>query len=146
MDPPTGGSASGCEESDYDGVAGKVALVQRGTCAFVVKWSLAQGAGATGVIVHNEGNTPSARARAFLPQVIAETDDGDPNHVVVVGAHLDSVPAGPGIDDDGSGTATLLAQAEEIAAVTTASATRSASPGGARRRTASSAPRTTRTT
>ena len=28
-----------------------------------------------------------------------------PNHVVVVGAHLDSVEAGPGINDDGSGTA-----------------------------------------
>ena len=51
----------------------------------------------------------------FLPQVIAETRDGDPNHVVVVGAHLDSVPEGPGINDDGSGTATLLAQAEELA-------------------------------
>ena len=51
----------------------------------------------------------------FLPQVIAETSDGDPNHVVVVGAHLDSVPDGPGINDDGSGTATLLAKAEELA-------------------------------
>jgi hypothetical protein len=47
--------------------------------------------------------------------VIAETRGGDPNNVVVVGAHLDSVPEGPGINDDGSGTATLLAQAEEIA-------------------------------
>ena len=51
----------------------------------------------------------------FLPQVIAETRGGDPDHVVVVGAHLDSVPAGPGINDDGSGTATLLAQAQEVA-------------------------------
>ena len=34
----------------------------------------------------------------------------------MVGAHLDSVPAGPGINDDGSGTATLLAQAQELAA------------------------------
>ena len=47
--------------------------------------------------------------------MIAETRGGDPNHVVVVGAHLDSVPAGPGINDDGSGTATLLAQAQEVA-------------------------------
>jgi Zn-dependent M28 family amino/carboxypeptidase len=51
----------------------------------------------------------------FLPQVIAETRGGDPNNVLVVGAHLDSVPAGPGINDDGSGTATLLAQAEAMA-------------------------------
>ncbi len=49
----------------------------------------------------------------FLNQVIAETRGGDPNHVVVVGAHLDSCPPGPGINDDGSGTATLLAQAED---------------------------------
>ena len=47
--------------------------------------------------------------------MIAETRGGDPNHVVVVGAHLDSVPDGPGINDDGSGTATLLAQAQELA-------------------------------
>ena len=82
----------------------------------------------------------------FLPQVIAETRGGDPNNVVVVGAHLDSVPAGPGINDDGSGTATLLAQAQELAAATTTCARRSASPGGAPRRTASSAPATTPTT
>ena len=47
--------------------------------------------------------------------MIAETRGGDANNVVVVGAHLDSVPEGPGINDDGSGTATLLAQAEELA-------------------------------
>ena len=33
VDPPTGGSASGCAAADYAGVSGKVALVQRGTCA-----------------------------------------------------------------------------------------------------------------
>jgi peptidase M28-like protein len=51
----------------------------------------------------------------FLPQVIAETKGGDKNNVLVVGAHLDSVPAGPGINDDGSGTAMLLAQAQALA-------------------------------
>ncbi|SPO02938.1 related to aminopeptidase Y precursor, vacuolar [Cephalotrichum gorgonifer] len=40
--------------------------------------------------------------------VIAETKEGDPNNVVFLGAHLDSVQAGPGINDDGSGTAGLL--------------------------------------
>jgi aminopeptidase S len=40
--------------------------------------------------------------------VIAQTRTGDPDHVVMIGAHLDSVPAGPGIVDDGSGVATLL--------------------------------------
>ena len=51
----------------------------------------------------------------FLPQVIADTKGGDSKNVLVVGAHLDSVPAGPGINDDGSGTAMLLAQAEAMA-------------------------------
>ncbi len=54
-------------------------------------------------------------ADRFLPQVIADTKGGDKNNVLVVGAHLDSRPEGPGINDDGSGTAMLLAQAEAIA-------------------------------
>jgi aminopeptidase Y len=41
--------------------------------------------------------------------VIAETKEGDPDNVVMMGAHLDSVPEGPGINDDGSGSAGLLA-------------------------------------
>src|SRR5688500_6489399 len=48
--------------------------------------------------------------------VIAETPDGDPHNVVVVGAHLDSVPRGPGINDNGSGSAALLEIAEVYAA------------------------------
>jgi Zn-dependent M28 family amino/carboxypeptidase len=40
--------------------------------------------------------------------IIAETKQGDPNSVIMLGAHLDSVQQGPGINDDGSGTATLL--------------------------------------
>jgi Zn-dependent M28 family amino/carboxypeptidase len=48
--------------------------------------------------------------------VIAETPGGDPNRVVVVGAHLDSVIAGPGINDNGSGSGTILEIAETFAA------------------------------
>ena len=40
--------------------------------------------------------------------VIAQTSTGSPDKVVFAGAHLDSVPAGPGINDNGSGTAALL--------------------------------------
>lgn len=40
--------------------------------------------------------------------IISETKEGDPNNVVFLGAHLDSVQEGPGINDDGSGTATIL--------------------------------------
>jgi Zn-dependent M28 family amino/carboxypeptidase len=40
--------------------------------------------------------------------VIAETPGGDPDNVVMAGAHLDSVPEGPGINDNGTGSAALL--------------------------------------
>ncbi len=47
--------------------------------------------------------------------VIAETPAGDPNRVIVVGAHLDSVSRGPGINDNGSGSAAILEVAEQFA-------------------------------
>lgn len=40
--------------------------------------------------------------------VFTETKDGDPTNVIMLGAHLDSVQAGPGINDDGSGTSLIL--------------------------------------
>jgi aminopeptidase Y len=40
--------------------------------------------------------------------IIAETKEGDPNSVIMLGAHLDSVQQGPGVNDDGSGSAALL--------------------------------------
>ena len=40
--------------------------------------------------------------------VIAETPGGRGDNVVMAGAHLDSVEAGPGINDNGTGSATLL--------------------------------------
>ncbi|MFF3976683.1 M28 family metallopeptidase [Streptomyces sp. NPDC001828] len=47
--------------------------------------------------------------------VIAETRTGDPDSVVALGSHLDSVPAGPGINDNGSGSAGLLEVALKLA-------------------------------
>lgn len=47
--------------------------------------------------------------------VLAETPTGDPNNVVMVGGHFDSVQHGPGINDNGSGTATLLEIAIQMA-------------------------------
>ena len=44
--------------------------------------------------------------------VIAELGSGD--RVAMAGAHLDSVPEGPGINDNGSGVATLLEIAEQM--------------------------------
>ncbi|TMR09106.1 M20/M25/M40 family metallo-hydrolase [Nonomuraea turkmeniaca] len=155
---PAPSSTSGCEAADFAGfVAGRIALIQRGTCPFVTKVQNAAAAGATGIIVFNEGQPGRTDAyaldigewRAGIPMVfadfavgnelastagatvhlkvdanlvlgtdenvIAESRFGDPRNVVMVGAHLDSVPEGPGINDNGSGTAAILEIAEEMA-------------------------------
>lgn len=46
--------------------------------------------------------------------VVADLPGVDGSEVVVFGAHTDSVAEGPGINDDGSGVATLLAIAEQL--------------------------------
>jgi Zn-dependent M28 family amino/carboxypeptidase len=156
--PPTNqasASTSGCEATDFPPeTAGKIALIQRGTCDFIVKAQNAQAAGAVAAVIYNEGTTGDANAdrrdllngtlgantltipvvgttyevgntlrttagaRATvitdtkvdnLPtkNVIVDTP-GRADRTVVVGAHLDSVPEGPGVNDDGSGSATDL--------------------------------------
>ncbi|HMQ35143.1 MAG TPA: M28 family metallopeptidase, partial [Chloroflexaceae bacterium] len=57
------------------------------------------------------------RGIATTYNVLAETKSGDPNNVVMVGAHLDSVNAGPGINDNGSGSAAILEVAQQMAKV-----------------------------
>jgi carboxypeptidase Q len=51
--------------------------------------------------------------------VIATTRRGDPNNILFVGSHSDSVDAGPGINDNGSGSAGLLEVALQLAHWTT---------------------------
>ena len=58
---------------------------------------------------------PGSTARVFVvlttftsENVIAELPGRNDDNVVMAGAHLDSVPAGPGINDNGSGSAALL--------------------------------------
>jgi Zn-dependent M28 family amino/carboxypeptidase len=46
--------------------------------------------------------------------VIAQTKTGSTANVVMVGAHLDSVPGGPGINDNGSGVAAVLETALQL--------------------------------
>ncbi|WP_336204336.1 M28 family metallopeptidase [Nonomuraea sp. LPB2021202275-12-8] len=152
-------STSGCEASDFEGfVAGRVALMQRGTCNFRVKVDNAMAAGASGAIVFNEGQEgrtevdlnpvlggPGVTIPSFFTSfavgqdlaaaagtsvtmnwdpisetrttynVIAESRKGDPNNVVMAGAHLDSVQEGPGINDNGSGSAGILEVALQFA-------------------------------
>lgn len=46
--------------------------------------------------------------------VIAQTKTGSTQNVVMAGAHLDSVPEGPGINDNGSGAAAVLETAVQM--------------------------------
>ncbi|MEV2272093.1 M28 family peptidase [Nonomuraea africana] len=46
--------------------------------------------------------------------VLADWPGGNPDDVLMVGAHLDSVTAGPGINDNGSGSAAILETALEV--------------------------------
>lgn len=54
------------------------------------------------------------RETRTVENVIAQTRRGDQDNVVMVGAHLDSVFEGAGINDNGSGSAALLEMAELI--------------------------------
>ncbi|MEV8598228.1 M28 family metallopeptidase [Streptomyces sp. NPDC052012] len=47
--------------------------------------------------------------------LIADWPGGDPNQVVMAGAHLDGVSSGPGINDNGSGSAAVLETALAVA-------------------------------
>ncbi|KAK9364897.1 hypothetical protein V1509DRAFT_677218 [Lipomyces kononenkoae] len=46
--------------------------------------------------------------------IIAQTNGGDSENCVMLGAHSDSVAEGPGINDDGSGSLTLLEVATQL--------------------------------
>ena len=58
--------------------------------------------------------TQTFRGIATTENVIAETPGGNPDNVVMAGAHLDSVNAGPGIQDNGSGSSAILDVAEAM--------------------------------
>ena len=157
-------SSAGCEDTDFPAgptsLAGKFAVIQRGTCDFGLKAINAEHHGAAGVLIFNEGTIgdpdrngpiggtiggygvtiptlestyavgkylvdhPNATVDFFANgqtetvqtmNVIAESKSGRSDRVVISGAHLDSVPAGPGINDDGSGTSTQLEVAHQMA-------------------------------
>jgi Zn-dependent M28 family amino/carboxypeptidase len=155
-------TTSGCEPEDFATfTAGNIALLQRGTCNFAVKAANAEAAGASAVVIFNQGNVVEGDDRegvvlgtlgAFgtgIPvvgisndqgeefvntadlqlrvnvqtttvtvdtfNVLASTKKGDPTKQVLVGAHLDSVNEGPGINDNGSGSAANLELAVQLA-------------------------------
>ena len=65
------------------------------------------GANVTLTLVTTIQDTPSRN-------VLAQTRTGNPDEAVVAGAHLDSVAEGPGINDNGTGVATLLETATRL--------------------------------
>jgi Zn-dependent M28 family amino/carboxypeptidase len=75
-----------------------------------------------GLALAEEGSTayvlvlPSETREDF--NVIAELPGNNPDNVVMAGAHLDSVIEGPGIQDNGSGSAALLETALLMADIT----------------------------
>jgi Zn-dependent M28 family amino/carboxypeptidase len=83
----------------------------------------------TGGVSRSAGDALAGRAGATITltlvttvqqtpsrNVLAQTRSGNPDEVVVAGAHLDSVPEGPGVNDNGSGVATLLETAVRLGA------------------------------
>ena len=71
-----------------------------------------------GVSLAQPGSTAQVRVDFTVRtsyNVFAELPGVNTENVVMAGAHLDSVPAGPGINDNGSGTAVLLEVAEQLA-------------------------------
>ncbi len=66
--------------------------------------------------------------RAAVMNVIGETPTGDPGNVLLVGGHLDSAIDGPGINDNGSGTMTVLEIARELAALANENASGAVAP------------------
>jgi Zn-dependent M28 family amino/carboxypeptidase len=78
--PTASSSSSGCTAGDFSGfTSGDIALIQRGTCNFGVKVQNAVNAGASGVIIFNEGqlgrtdamgiNIQDANNNVFIPNV-----------------------------------------------------------------------------
>ncbi|MCF6467648.1 M20/M25/M40 family metallo-hydrolase [Nonomuraea sp. MG754425] len=70
---------------------------------------------AAGYTVVRQSCTTAYCTSGAGPNLIADWPGGDANQVIMSGAHLDGVAAGPGINDNGSGSANLLEVALTLA-------------------------------
>lgn len=73
---------------------------------------------AAGEALAQPGSTANVKVDFFEAEsvnVIGELAGKNASNVVMAGSHLDSVPAGPGINDNGSGSAALLEVAQQMA-------------------------------
>jgi Zn-dependent M28 family amino/carboxypeptidase len=80
--------------------------------SFAVGDELAAAAAQGAVTLHVVTTTINETRETY--NVLADSKKGDPARTLVIGSHLDSVLEGPGINDDGSGTAQDLEIAEEL--------------------------------
>ncbi|HEX2177714.1 MAG TPA: M28 family peptidase [Nocardioidaceae bacterium] len=80
--------------------------------SFAIGQDLADPAGTTVRIFTDTVSEPR-----ITTNVIANSRYGNPNNVVMLGAHLDSVPEGPGYNDNATGSAAILEVAQEMADV-----------------------------
>lgn len=119
------------QKSQLAGAAGAAAVIVANTDDTPVEATLGDTPGVipTAVVSRTDGSRLAARpgtpvsltlATTIRQQtsrnVLAQTRTGDPARTVMAGAHLDSVPDGPGINDDGTGTAALLEIATRLGA------------------------------
>ena len=84
-----------------------------GTSYAIGRELLQKDATADGAVVRVRTDTESEERTTW--NVIAESTGGRTDRTVVVGAHLDSVLEGPGINDNGSGSSTILEVARQMA-------------------------------
>ncbi|WP_137844284.1 M28 family metallopeptidase [Microbacterium sp. 2FI] len=89
-----------------DGVS-PIPTIPAAPTSFAAGQTLAQAGSTARVETLGVENRPQRNIIAELPGV---NDD----NVVMAGAHLDSVPAGPGINDNGSGSAALIEVAQNL--------------------------------
>lgn len=105
------------EEGSLSGTLGG-ATSELGPYAPIVGVSLADGQSLLkqmeGATVNGHLYINSQTENRTTYNVIAQTKGGDPNNVVTLGGHSDSVEAGPGINDDGSGIISNLVIAKAL--------------------------------
>ena len=102
------------QEGRTDLLAGTLGDFRPGIPTFGMTFELGNTlAGIENLEMHMSADTTITPGTTF--NVLAESPEGDPNNVVMAGGHLDSVQEGPGINDNGSGSMSVLEIALQMA-------------------------------
>ncbi|RDW68042.1 peptide hydrolase-4 [Coleophoma cylindrospora] len=67
-----------------------------------------------GATINSSAYIDAIVERIATTNIVAQTKEGDAENCVMLGGHSDSVAEGPGINDDGTGTLTLLEVATQL--------------------------------